>query len=361
MARIGKEALVLIVIGIVFVVPFIFIVLTAAKTRQEAALLQFSMPSSFQLLDNFREVLTFGNGRMARALWNSTVLTVASVTLIVLFSSLTAYVLQRRTDRFSSIVSAVLLAGLIIPPAVVPTIFLLQWLNVYKTLFGLIMVEVAFTVPFATLILLTALQSLDSEQLEAAEMDGAGWLSRFVHIMLPHLTRAITVVILIQTIFLLSTFAEILVTTNGGPGTSTETLSFYTYKWGFKFFQMGYASALAWVLFIVVGFAVALGATGTPSLFSRLDSGEIVVAGDQEEDVGGVVARVGDEVEAGLSGDAFASMVQGSVDAAGYLRLPRFTFEFESSLNDSLKAMGMTAKPTWVPKAIDAAAGQPTS
>ena len=68
MARIGKEALVLIVIVIVFVVPFIFIVLTAAKTRQEAALLQFSMPSSFNLLDNFREVMTFGNGRMARAL-----------------------------------------------------------------------------------------------------------------------------------------------------------------------------------------------------------------------------------------------------------------------------------------------------
>lgn len=75
--------------------------------------------------------------------------------------------------------------------------------------------------PFATLILLTALQSLDQEQLEAAEMDGAGPLSRFFYIMVPHLARAITVVILIQTIFLLSVFAEILVTTNGGPGTSS--------------------------------------------------------------------------------------------------------------------------------------------
>ena len=73
--------------------------------------------------------------------------------------------------------------------------------------------------PFATLILLTALQSLSSEQMEAAEMDGARRLSRFRYIMLPHLTRAITVVILIQTIFLLGIFAEILTTTNGGPGT----------------------------------------------------------------------------------------------------------------------------------------------
>lgn len=77
--------------------------------------------------------------------------------------------------------------------------------------------------PFATLILLTAIQSLDSEQLEAAEMDGASGLNRFWHIILPHLSRAITIVILIQTIFLLSIFAEIFVTTGGAFGTRTLT------------------------------------------------------------------------------------------------------------------------------------------
>ncbi|WP_344842073.1 sugar ABC transporter permease [Celeribacter arenosi] len=77
--------------------------------------------------------------------------------------------------------------------------------------------------PFATLILLTAIQSLDSEQLEAAEMDGAPVLKRFAFIVLPHLSRAITVVLLIQTIFLLSVFAEIYVTTQGAFGTKTLT------------------------------------------------------------------------------------------------------------------------------------------
>ena len=80
--------------------------------------------------------------------------------------------------------------------------------------------------PFATLILLTALQSLDSEQQEAAQMDGAGWFSRFFYLTLPHLSRAVTVVILIQTIFLLSIYAEIAVTTNGGPGTATTTITY---------------------------------------------------------------------------------------------------------------------------------------
>ncbi|GGA24787.1 sugar ABC transporter permease [Salipiger profundus] len=97
--------------------------------------------------------------------------------------------------------------------------------------------------PFATLILLTALQSLDQEQLEAAEMDGAGALSRFYHIMVPHLSRAITVVILIQTIFLLSIFAEILVTTNGGPGTASTNLTYLIYMQSLLQFDVGGGSA----------------------------------------------------------------------------------------------------------------------
>ena len=97
--------------------------------------------------------------------------------------------------------------------------------------------------PFATLILLTALQSLDQEQLEAAEMDGANWLNRFWYMMLPHLARAITVVILIQTIFLLSIFAEILVTTNGGPGNATTNLTYLVYVSSLLQFDVGLGSA----------------------------------------------------------------------------------------------------------------------
>ncbi|MBB3713039.1 sorbitol/mannitol transport system permease protein [Limimaricola variabilis] len=97
--------------------------------------------------------------------------------------------------------------------------------------------------PFATLILLTAIQSLDSEQMEAAEMDGASALSRFWYITLPHLSRAITVVILIQTIFLLSVFAEILVTTNGGPGNASTNLTYLVYARSLLNFDVGGGSA----------------------------------------------------------------------------------------------------------------------
>jgi sorbitol/mannitol transport system permease protein len=97
--------------------------------------------------------------------------------------------------------------------------------------------------PFATLILLTALQSLSEEQREAAEMDGAAPLSILFHIILPHLARAITVVVLIETIFLLSVFAEILVTTNGGPGDATTNITFLVYAQALLQFDVGGASA----------------------------------------------------------------------------------------------------------------------
>ena len=97
-----------------------------------------------------------------------------------------------------------------------------EWLS-QASLQSIILIVSWQWLPFATLILLTAVQSLDREQLEAAEMDGAPSLKRFWFIILPHLSRAITVVILIQTIFLLSIFAEIFVTTQGSFGTKTLT------------------------------------------------------------------------------------------------------------------------------------------
>lgn len=97
--------------------------------------------------------------------------------------------------------------------------------------------------PFASLIILTALQSLDEEQKEAAEMDGARAFSTFLYITLPHLARPITVVILIETIFLLTVFAEIFVTTGGGPGLQTTNIAFLIYSEALLRYDVGSASA----------------------------------------------------------------------------------------------------------------------
>ena len=156
----------------------------------------------------------------------------------------------------------------IAPFFVMPTVSALVWKNMFMNpvngVFGRLATSLGFQpidffgqiplasiifivswqwLPFATLILFTALQSLDQEQLEAAEMDGASWTSRFIYIMLPLLARAITVVILIQTIFLLSIFAEILVTTNGGPGTATTNLTYLIYVSSLLQYDVGIGSA----------------------------------------------------------------------------------------------------------------------
>jgi sorbitol/mannitol transport system permease protein len=112
-------------------------------------------------------------------------------------------------------------------------------------------------VPFATLILLTAIQSLDREQKEAARMDGARPLAMFFFIILPHLGRAISVVVMIQTIFFLTVFAEIFVTTSGGPGLASTNLAFLIYIRALLEFDVGGASA-GGVIAIILANVVAI-------------------------------------------------------------------------------------------------------
>jgi sorbitol/mannitol transport system permease protein len=116
----------------------------------------------------------------------------------------------------------------------------IDWFTDYPLLSIILIISWEW-LPFASLILLTALQSLDEEQKEAAEMDGASALSTFFYITLPHLARPITVVILIETIFLLTVFAEIYVTTGGGE--RTNNLAFLIYSAALKEYDIGAASA----------------------------------------------------------------------------------------------------------------------
>jgi len=207
-SRIWLDVVALAIAGVVFVVPFIFILLTASKTRGEAALYEFSLPKSFQLLENLQTVIEFRDGRMVRALINSGILTVGSVTLIVIFAALVAFVLQRRRDRLGSVVRSIMLAGLIIPPAVVPTIFVLQAVGLYKTIFGLILVEVAFTLPFATLVFIAFVASIPRELDEAAVIDGASPLRVFFSVILPLLRPAVITVVVVSSVAIYNDFTS---------------------------------------------------------------------------------------------------------------------------------------------------------
>ncbi len=229
-----------IVIGIIFVVPFIFIILMASKTGPEAAQFQFTLPTHFQLLDNIREVLQFRDGRMLLALWNSTVLTVGSIVLIVLFSALVAFVMQRRQDRAASLASSIMLAGLILPPAVVPTIFLLQSIGLYRTLFGLIMVEVAVTMPFAIITLRAFMATIPREIDEAAIIDGASPMQVFFRVILPLLRPAIITVVVVSAVGIYNDFSGPLYFLPGAENVTAQLtlysfISQFTSQWHLLF------------------------------------------------------------------------------------------------------------------------------
>ncbi len=110
--------------------------------------------------------------------------------------------------------------------------------------------------PFAFLIFLTAMQSIDPSVREAALLDGADWRDRFIHLVLPHLRRAIGIVAMVEAIFLLTVFAEILVTTGGGPGLATTNLAFFIYIKALLQYDVGIASA-AGVIAILLANGIA--------------------------------------------------------------------------------------------------------
>lgn len=118
----------------------------------------------------------------------------------------------------------------------------IDWFTQYP-MFSIILIVAWQWLPFAVLILLTALQSMDEEQQEAALMDGAGLFDRFFHLTVPHLARPLTIVILIETIFLLTVFVEIYVTTGGGPGMQTTNLAYLIYSQALLQYDVGAASA----------------------------------------------------------------------------------------------------------------------
>jgi polyol transport system permease protein len=132
----------------------------------------------------------------------------------------------------------------------------IDWFGQYPMLSVIIVIAWEW-LPFAFLILFTALKSLDQEQREAAAIDGAGPIAQFFYIVVPHLRRPIAVVFMIETIFLLSIFAEIYTTTSGGPGNATTNLAYLVYSLGLQQFDVGIASAggiLAVVLANIVAY-----------------------------------------------------------------------------------------------------------
>jgi raffinose/stachyose/melibiose transport system permease protein len=219
----------IVVTGVLFVIPFLFIVLQAVKSSEEARDLSFSLPTTWPVLDNVRQVFQARDYMLVIAFINSTILTVASVTLMVVLAAMVAYVLQRRTSRWNVLVNLLILAGLIIPPAVVPTVWVLQNLGMFKTMIGMILIELAFGLAFCVLLFRAFIGSIPRDLDEAAIIDGAGPLRLFFKVIFPLLKPVIVTVIVVQSVFVFNDFANPLYFFPGDAN-ATVQLTLYNFK-----------------------------------------------------------------------------------------------------------------------------------
>jgi raffinose/stachyose/melibiose transport system permease protein len=207
--------------AIFFLVPFLFTFVIASMDRTQANQLQFTWPQPFVLLDNVREALAARDYLLVIAFINSIILTVASVAALVILSAMVAYIWQRRASRWSPVVNILVLAGLIVPPAIVPTIWVLQTLGLFRTMPGLIFIEIAYGLPFCILLFRAFIASVPRELDEAALVDGAGTVQIFFRVIFPVLRSVVMTVIILQSVIIYNDFANPLYFL---PGTQNATV-----------------------------------------------------------------------------------------------------------------------------------------
>ena len=178
-------------------------------------------PSRSSCSTTSREALAARDYLMVIAFINSIILTVASVAALVIFSAMVAYIWQRRASRWSPVVNVLVLAGLIVPPAVVPTIWVLQGLGLFRTMPGLIFIEIAYGLPFCILLFRAFIASVPRELDEAAVVDGAGSVQIFFRVIFPVLRSVIMTVIILQSVIIYNDFQNPLYFL---PGTQNATV-----------------------------------------------------------------------------------------------------------------------------------------
>jgi raffinose/stachyose/melibiose transport system permease protein len=214
---------------VVFIIPFAFIVLTAVKDRTQSADLDFSWPHQFRIVQNFVEVVKARDYMLVIAFINSTILTVASVTGMVVLAAMAGFVLQRRKSRWNGFINFLVLSGLIIPPAVVPTIWVLQKFGLFKTMPGLILIEIAFGLSFCILLFRAFVATIPRELDEAAIIDGAGPLRLFFRVIFPLLRSVIVTVVVVQSVAVFNDFVNPLYFLPGDQN-ATVQLTLYNFS-----------------------------------------------------------------------------------------------------------------------------------
>lgn len=232
---------------VIFIVPFIFMLLSSLKDRKEANLLSLTFPSEIHW-ENYLTVFQENDYQIIRAFKNSILLAGLSVLILIIVCSMGGYFLQRRNDKLSKIMNGLVMSGLMIPASVLPTIWLLQKLGMYKTLIGMILVEVAMNIPFTAMLYSGYLSSVPMELEEAGFIDGCAPLKLFTAIIFPLLKPITATVIILDAVTVFNDFTNPLYFL---PGRENVTVQLTIYNFMGKY-QSSYNLLFADVILITI-------------------------------------------------------------------------------------------------------------
>ena len=193
---------------VIFITPFLYIFFMAMKTRKEASLFLFTWPSEWHFWANQTEVIQTRNNMLLLAYYNSTLITVGAVSLLIIFGAMVGYILQRRPSGWNKLIYACVLIGLMVPPAVVPTIWVLQGLGLFKTIHGMILIQVAYGLAFSVLLFRSFISTIPRDLDEAAIIDGARPWQVFFRVILPLLKPVTVTLIVVQSIAIFNDFTN---------------------------------------------------------------------------------------------------------------------------------------------------------
>lgn len=192
---------------VIFIIPFIFMFLNSVKDRVEANKRELSLPGVWHF-ENYLEVLQSNNYQILLAFKNSALVTFFTVVGLVIAGSMAGYVIARRTDKNMSRLNAYFTLGLMLPAAILPTIWVLQSLHIFKSLFGLIMVEIALSLPFTIILYRGFICSVPVELEESGYLDGCTRLQLFFKIILPILKPITATVCIVNAVSIFNDFTN---------------------------------------------------------------------------------------------------------------------------------------------------------
>lgn len=217
---------------IIFIVPFYFMFINSIKPAKEANLLRIDWPGEIHF-ENYITVLKNNHYQLLVAFKNSGIITLFTVTGLLIVGSMAGYVIQRRTDRRIRTIGHIFMLGLMLPASILPTIQLLQLMHIYKTLFGLVMIEIALQLPFTIMLFRGYMSSIPVELEDAAEIDGCSSGRLFTSIIFPLLKPIRATVIILTAVTTFNDFTNPLYFLPGAAN-ATVQLTLYNYKGQYK-------------------------------------------------------------------------------------------------------------------------------